>query len=37
MAVEALLLHLAVRHALGITLFALIRRPAALATTNGAL
>ncbi len=37
MTVEALLLHLAVRHALGITLFALIRRPAALATTNGAL
>ncbi|AYG67532.1 MULTISPECIES: lipopolysaccharide biosynthesis protein [unclassified Rhizobium] len=28
MAVEALLLHIAVRHALGITLFALIRRPA---------
>ncbi len=28
MAIEALLLHIAVRHALGITLFALIRRPA---------
>ncbi len=27
MAIEALLLHIAVRHALGITLFALIRRP----------
>lgn len=37
MTIEALLLHLAVRQALGITLFALMRRPTAPSTTNGAL
>ncbi|SCB40107.1 oligosaccharide flippase family protein [Rhizobium hainanense] len=34
MAIEALLLHIAVRHALGITLFALMRRPAAPSATR---
>jgi len=37
MTVEALLLHVAVRRTLGITLFALIRRPTASPTTSGAL
>ncbi|MGZ9718449.1 oligosaccharide flippase family protein [Rhizobium miluonense] len=37
MVLEALLLHIAVRKSLGITLFALIRRPTASTTTSGAL
>ncbi|ENN87605.1 O-antigen flippase [Rhizobium freirei PRF 81] len=37
MALEALLLHIAVRKTLGITLFALIRRPTVPPTTSGAL
>ena len=37
MMVEAVLLHIAVRRALGIVLFALTRQPATTSATNGAL